>query len=412
MFKQKPIYLDYAATTPMDARVAKAMTPYYTDVFGNAGSVHSFGQRAVSAVDTARAQIAEFLQCTTHEVIFTSGATEADNLAILGVVGASQEHENIKTLKQEKTYHIVTTEIEHEAVLAPCRRLEAEGKARLSGGQASVTYVKPNTHGIVEVDAIRATITNDTVLVSVMYVNNETGAIQPIKHIGKMLKRLNEERAEKELPRVYFHVDAVQAANFYDCQVDHLHVDLLSLSGHKIYGPKGVGVLYVRKDTPLSPQIMGGGQQHGLRSGTIPVPLAVGMGTATSLITAIPWQERAVHAEKLKAVCVAEINKNIPNAKIHGDDATTSPAWVNVYIPNVDGIALITALDMAGIAVSLGAACSTGALKPSHVLQAMNLPEAEIKNSLRITFGRMTSEKEVRTAIRLLNSKIQNTNNK
>lgn len=390
MFKLKPIYLDYAATTPVDSRVIKAMSPYYSDVFGNSGSVHSFGQKAVVAVDTARAQIATFLGCTPYEVIFTSGATEADNLAITGSVFSSNK---VKP-------HIITTAIEHEAVLAPCRKLEEEGRAY-------VTYLKPNSHGIINVDAVRATVTDETVLVSVMYVNNETGSVQPIKHIGKMLMHLNKEREEKGLSRVLLHTDAVQAVNFYDCHVDHLYVDLLSISGHKIYGPKGIGVLYIRNGTSLSPQIVGGGQQHGLRSGTIPVPLAVGIGKAISLILEVPWKKRVEKIHKLKKLFIEELKRKIPEAKVHGDESTTSPAYINVYIPNTDGIALITALDMAGIASSLGATCSTGALKPSHVLKAMNLPEEEIKNSLRFSLGRNIKMSEVRETVKRIKNVIQ-----
>lgn len=400
MFKRSPIYLDYAATTPVAPSVAKAMKPYLTSVFGNSGSVHSFGQKAVVAVDAAREQIATFLACTPYEVIFTSGATEANNLAVFGSVEASAV----------KKPHIITTAIEHEAVLAPCRALE---KPRLPGGQerkATVTYLQPNSHGVIDIDTVRAAVTDDTVLVSIMYVNNETGAVQPIKHIGKMLMRLNKEREEKKLPRVLFHTDAVQAANFYDLQVDHTYVDLLSLSGHKIYGPKGIGVLYVREHTPLSPQTFGGGQQHGLRSGTVPVPLAVGMGHAVSLISNVPWEKRAEKFTKLRSVFIEELLKHIPIATVHGDITTTSPAFVNVYIPNVDGIALMTALDLAGVAVSLGAACSTGALKESHVLKAMHLPAAEIKNSLRFSFGRATSVKDVKTSIKRLHTIVEQLN--
>ena len=254
----KRIYLDYAATTPVDKEVLKAMAPYFSDKFGNASSMHSFGQETINAIDQAREKIAKLLNCQFDEIIFTGSATESNNLAIQGIAKKLSSPAGDRNLM--KTLHFITSAIEHESVLEPLKELEKNGH--------EVTYLPVNKDGFIKDSDLERAIKNNTVLVSIIYASNEIGIIQPIKEIGKLIEKSNAKRRMEDLPRIYFHTDAVQAFNYLECRPDWLKVDLLTFSGHKIYGPKGIGALFVKKNTPFKPIIFGGGQEFNLRSGT------------------------------------------------------------------------------------------------------------------------------------------------
>ena len=269
----KRIYLDYAATTPVDKEVLKEMLPYFSDKFGNASSVHSFGQEAIAVIDQSREKIAEFFSCDFSEIIFTGSATEANNLAIIGLIKSLSMNKN-KLIRANRgiNFHIISTVIEHESVFEPLQELERSGH--------EVTYLSVSREGLIKISDLEKNIKNSTLLVSVIYANNEIGTIQPIKEIGKLLEKINKKRRDNGLGRIYFHTDAVQALQFLECRPDWLKVDLMTFSGHKIYGPKGIGGLYVRKNTPLMPIIFGGGQEFGWRSGTENVVSIVGLAKA------------------------------------------------------------------------------------------------------------------------------------
>ncbi len=375
----KQIYLDYAATTPIDKEVLKAMMPYLKKDFGNPSSLHRFGQKTRSAIDEARKKVAKFLNCPESEIIFTGSATEANNLAIFGVVRALK--------KKEIKPHIITTKIEHHAVLHPFEELEKEG--------VEVSFLAPNKEGIVEIDDIQKAIKENTVFISIMYANNEIGTIQPIQKIGKLITRLNKNRKHK----IYFHTDAVQAVNYLDCNVKELGVGLLTLSAHKIYGPKGVGALFVKQGTPIEPIIYGGGHEFGLRSGTENVAGIVGLGKAIELVE--KHKNDIKRIKKLQDKIIEEVLK-IPNTRLNGSREKRLPNNVNISISGVEGESLVIALDQYGIAVSTGSACSSKELKPSHVLLAIGLSPKEAHGSLRITLGRFTTEEEVDYFLKIL----------
>ncbi len=365
------IYFDHAATTPVDKRVLEAMLPYFSEIYGNASSLHSFGQEALKAIDEARVQVANFLGCETNEIIFTSGATEADNLAIMGVIFASNY--------LEKKIHIITTEFEHPAVLETCKYLEKQG--------VEVSYIKPGSDGVIKVSDIEKEIKDNTLLISVMYVNNEIGTIQPIKEIGELVKKINAERNNK----IYLHTDAVQAALYCEMKVNNLGVDLLALSGHKIYGSKGVGVLYIKKGTRLQSIQHGGHHEFGKRAGTLNTPLMVGMGKAVELI-------KEYNQEKIKNLrdyLWQELQKNITDVTLNGSWKERTPANLNISVQGVEGEALLLGLDMAGIAISTGSACSSGSLEPSHVLMSIGLSHEAAHGSLRITLGEENTQEEI-----------------
>ncbi|MEK7167404.1 MAG: cysteine desulfurase family protein [Patescibacteria group bacterium] len=358
-------YLDNAATTPVDSRVLKAMLPYFSKNFGNASSLHQPGLDNRVAVDRSQAKIARFLGCNKEEVYFTSGATESDNMAVLGLARAV------------KGKHIITTKIEHDAVLEPCRRLEKEG--------VEVTYLPVNSHGLVELKNLEKSIKENTVLVSVMYVNNEIGTIQPIAEIGKMIKRLNQKRKNK----IYFFTDAVQALNYCDCNVDKLGVDLLALSGHKIYGPKGIGALYLRKGTPFAPIIFGGHQQANVRPGTYNVPGIVGLAKAVELISS----KENGKIRKLRDYLIKKVK--IKDVFINGDLVKRVSSNVNFIFKGVEGESVVLMLSEKKIAASTGSACSSGSLEPSHVLLALGLKPEMAHGSLRVTLGRFTKKEDL-----------------
>lgn len=385
---QKRIYLDYAATTPVDPEVVKAMRPYWVRRFGNPGSLHSFGREAQAAVDESRAKIAAFLGCQPREVIFTGSATEANNLAIRGVIrNWKLENRNLTALP-----HIITTAIEHESVLETCRDLEKTG-------QAKVTYVPVDRQGYVKLDAFRAALRAETVLVSVMYANNEIGTIQPIAKIAEVIRNWKLEIKNSYYP--LFHTDAAQATQFLEMDVGHLGVDLMTISAHKIYGPKGIGALYARhRGRFLSPVVTGGGQEYGLRSGTENTPYIVGFAKAIELVKA----NRVQYGRKIKSLrdeLWRGIMRFAPEAVVNSPD-NALPNLLNVSFRGASGEELLLKLDRSGIAVSTGSACSSRALKPSHVLGALGLPEELIAGTIRFSLGRPTTHQEIISVIQTL----------
>lgn len=383
----KPIYLDHSAATPVDKQVLKAMLPYFAKDYGNASSLHSFGQTASAAVNQARENIAEFLNCEAKEIIFTSGATEADNLAIFGVVNALRKNSPAKP-------HIITSSIEHPAVLEPFNRLEAEG--------AEVTYLPVDARGAVNLADFEKAIRTNTVFVSVMHVNSEVGAIQPVREIGKIIEKINQARAgQNNKNRIYFHTDAAQAANFLNCGVKYLSVDLLSLSGHKIYGPKGIGALFVKSGTPIQCAQLGGHHERNLRSGTLNTPGIAGLGQAIKLC-AKDREANNKRIAKLRDNFVAAIRKRIPNAIVNTDVKNAAPSHANISFIGAEGEAILIALDLEGVAVSTGSACASASLKASPVLLAMGVKEEIAHSAIRFTFGKNNTAEEIRRVLKIL----------
>ena len=369
------IYFDHSATTPIDKKVLKAMKPFLSNKFGNASSLHSFGQEANQIVEESRKSIAKFLNCSSDEIIFTSGATEANNLAIMGLVPWTEK------------IHIITSAIEHPSVLEVCKHLEKTG-------HAEVSYIKPNSNGIIEIEKVKNAIQENTKLISTMYANNEIGTIQPIQEIGNLISEINANR-EKQ---ILFHTDAVQAINYLNSDIQKLKVNLLSFSGHKIYGPKGIGVLFVKNKTQISPITFGGHHEKGLRSGTLNVASIVGIGKAVKLISS----RNNSKISELKNYCWKEIQEKIPNAKLNGDLEKRVSNNLNISFTGVEGEALLLDLDLVGIAVSTGSACSAGTLEPSHVLTSIGLSHEDSHGSLRITFGKDNNKKQVDALIKKL----------
>lgn len=364
------VYLDHAATTPVDKKVLKAMLPYFSRDFGNASSLHSFGQKAAEAVAKARKQTADFFGASPEEIIFTSGATESNNLAIKGVV--------------KSIPHIITSAFEHPCILESCKSLEKENKAE-------VTYINPNKEGIIEPKRIEKAIKPNTILVSIMYVNNEIGTVQPIAEIGKTLSKINEQRSMNN--KIIFHTDATQAVNYFDCDVNKLGVDLLSMSAHKIYGPKGVGALYVRQGTPIGRVQNGGAQEFGKRAGTLNSPGIIGLGAAVSMINDQRTKNNEI--KKLRDYLISRVLKEITDVHLNGSKKFRSPNNANFRFDGVEGESLIMMLDNFGIAASTGSACSSGSLKPSQTLLSIGLKPEQAHGSLRITLGKDNTKKEI-----------------
>jgi len=365
--KARPIYLDMQATTPVDPRVLDAMLPYLTDQYGNPHSrTHAYGWEAEKAVDDARAQVASLIGADPKDIVFTSGATESNNMAIKGVA----------RFHKDKKRHIITTQTEHKCVLDSCRKLSEEG--------FDITYLPVQQNGIIDLAELEASIRPDTSLVSIMTVNNETGVIQPIKEIGSLLRKHR---------GIYFHTDAAQAAGKIQVDVNEMNVDLMSISGHKLYGPKGVGAAYVRRRprVRLEPIINGGGQERGLRSGTLPTFLVVGLGEAAK----IAKQEMARDHARVKALSerlIHKINAQVDHVVRNGD-ANGYPGCVNLSFAYVEGESLLMALK--DIALSSGSACTSASLEPSYVLRALGAAEDMAHSSLRFGMGRFTTEAEV-----------------
>ncbi len=367
------IYLDYNSTTPVDRAVLDAMLPYFAENFGNASSIHSSGQRGRSAVDAARDSVAALIGAKPSEIVFTSGGTEADNLALFGCVAASN-------LSRK---HIITTAIEHHAVLNAAQALEKQG--------VDVTCVLVGTAGIVDPQDIRRALRPETILISVMHANNELGTIQPIEEIGRIA-------AEAD---VRFHCDAVQSAGKLPLDVNRLGVDLLSISAHKIYGPKGVGALYVRTGTPIEPQFHGGHHERDRRPGTENVPGIVGFGNAAEFAR-INLAADSARIEIMRDRLEEMLLNLLPSVHVNGDRNRRVSNTTNLAFTAAAGEALVIALDLQGIACSTGAACSSGAVEPSHVLLAIGLSPDEARSSLRFSLGRATTAAEIDRAIAII----------
>ena len=377
MTVKTPVYLDYAATTPVDKRVAEKMIPYLTETFGNpASSSHAFGWVAEEAVEKARADIAALINADAKEIVFTSGATESDNLAIKGAAH----------FYQSKGKHLITVKTEHKAVLDTMRELERQG--------FEVTYLGVQENGLIDLEELKAAIRDDTILISVMWVNNEIGVVQDIPAIGEICR----ER------KIIFHVDAAQACGKVPVDVEAAKIDLLSMSGHKVYGPKGIGALYVRRKprVRLEAQMHGGGHERGFRSGTLPTHQIVGMGEAFRIAKEELEQDMA-HYRKLRDIFLKGI-EGIEEVYINGDLEHRAPNNLNVSFNFVEGESLIMAVKE--LAVSSGSACTSASLEPSYVLRALGRNDELAHSSLRITFGRMTTEEEVQFAAELIKSKI------
>lgn len=379
MTVKTPIYLDYAATCPVDQRVVDAMVPYFTNTYGNAASrTHSFGWAAEEAVERARGQVAEVIGADAKEITFTSGATESNNLAIKGI--AEYLH--------QKGRHIVTVVTEHKAVLDTCKYLERQGY--------SVTYLPVNAEGLVTAQQVADAITDETILVSVMFANNETGVIQPIAQIGEIC----------HARKVLFHTDAVQAFGKVPIDVQAMHIDLMSISAHKIYGPKGVGGLYVRRRKPrvrLTPQIHGGGHERGNRSGTLNVPSIVGFGEAAR-IAREGMAEESMRIARLRNRLRDRLRDEVQHVTINGSVEHVLPGTINMSFEYIEGESLLMALK--DVALSSGSACTSASLEPSYVLRAMGLDDELAHSSLRMTIGRLTTEEEVDYVVELINKHV------
>jgi cysteine desulfurase len=381
----KRVYLDNAATTRLDPEVLEAMLPYLREEYGNASSVHSFGQRARAAVEEARVRVAELIGADPSEIIFTSGGTESDNLAIKGIAEA---HGHVGR-------HLITSQIEHPAVLESCRALERRG--------FDVTYLPVSSEGLVRVEDVRDALRPDTILVSIMLANNEIGTIQPIREIADLLARV---RADRRQPYPYLHTDAVQAVGKIPVRVTELGVDLLTFSAHKIHGPKGVGALYLRRGVRIVRQMDGGHHERDRRSGTENVPAIVGFGRAAEL-TQRQLEERIRHMRALRDRLEQGIEERIPFVHLNGHRHRRVPNICNVSFQFVEGEALLIRLDLRGIAVSTGAACSSGSLEPSHVLLALGRPRDLVQGSLRFSLSKDTTPEEIEYVLRVLPEEVE-----
>jgi cysteine desulfurase len=401
------VYLDYNATTPVDTAVFDAMLPYFIENFANASSIHTPGQRARSAVETAREQVAALIGARPQEIVFTSGGTESDNHAIFGIVAAAAapnrattsafvgaQHAAPQTPRPTRATapsaiasafvpHILTSAIEHEAVLNACQELEKRGVA--------VTYLPVDKNGRVDPDAVRAAIRPETVLITIMHANNELGVVQPLEEIGRMAAAAD----------IYFHSDAVQSAGKIPVDVNKLGVDLLALSGHKLYAPKGIGALYIRGGTRLQQFLYGGHHQRGARPGTENVAGIVGLGAAADLARR-SLADDAARVSALRDRLEREILARVPQTRVNAASAPRIPNTSNIVFPGLEGEALLIALDLQGLACSTGAACSSGSVEPSHVLTAIGLSPDEARASLRFSLGRYTTEAEIAFALQVI----------
>jgi len=370
----KRVYLDHNATTPVEPEVLDAMLPYFSGDYGNASSIHSFGQKARSAVETAREHVAALIGARPQEIIFTSGGTEADNHAIFGIAESAAP-----------PAHVITSTIEHEAVLNTCQALEKRA--------SSVTYLPVDHNGQIDLAILRETLRShpETVLITVMHANNELGTAQPLEEIGRIASESD----------VYFHTDAVQSAGKIPIDVNAMKIDLLSLSGHKLYAPKGIGALYIRGGTRLRQLLYGGHHQRGFRPGTENVAGIVGLGKAAQIAKASLATD-AARVSKLRDQLEQALLQRVPDSRINGGGATRTPNTTNITFPGIEGEALVIALDLKGLACSTGAACSSGAVEPSHVLTAIGLPADEARASLRFSLGRHTTAADIDFALQAI----------
>ena len=379
------IYLDNSATTPIDPEVVEAMLPYLQNQFGNASSIHFFGQQARAAVDKARHQVAHLINARPNELVFTSGGTESNNLAIRGLIDIE---------RQKRPVHIVTTTIEHPAVKSVCEDLEKHG--------CEVSYVPVHEDGLVRVEDIGAAVRDDTVLISVMTANNEIGTLQPVDEIGRMVKELRVEGR-----KIYFHTDAVQAVGKVKIDVEAIGCDLLSMSGHKIYAPKGIGALYVRRGVRLHAQNIGGRQERERRGGTEPVPNIVALGKACELADASLTAEAARLAQ-LRDELENGVLERITRVTRNGDQDHRLPNISNLSFEGIEGEGLLINLDMQGIAVSTGSACSSGSLEPSPVIRAIGRNDELARGAIRFSLGRLNTKADIERALEVLPAAVEN----
>jgi cysteine desulfurase len=382
MFRR--IYLDNAATTPIAPEVVEAMMPYLTDKFGNASSIHFFGQEAKAAVDRARHQVAGLINARPNEIVFTSGGTEANNLAIRGLLEANRKYGD----------HIITSAIEHSAVLNVCQDLEKLG--------INVTYLPVYEDGVVRLEDVSNAITDRTILISIMTANNEIGTLQPIAEIGRLIKALRDPGR-----KIWFHTDAVQAAGKVPLDVEEIGCDLLSMSAHKIYAPKGVGALYVRRGVRLHPQNIGGHQERERRGGTESVPNIVAFGKACEM-AGDDLENSAARLRQMRDSFESRIGETIPDIVFNGDHGNRLPNISNISFRSIEGEGLLINLDMQGIAVSTGSACSSGSLEPSPVIRALGRDDELARGAVRFSFGRYNSEDDLSTLEQILPSSIEN----
>ncbi len=369
----RKVYLDHAATTYTKPEVLEEMLPYFTEIYGNPSSIHSFGREARKAMDFARERTAKAIHAQPSEIFFTGGGSEADNWAIKGVALGHKKKGN----------HIITTSVEHHAVSHTCEYLEEMG--------FSVTYLPVDSDGLVTPEQVREAITDKTILITIMFANNEIGTIMPIKEIGAIAKEKG----------IYFHTDAVQAVGHIDIDVDDLNIDMLSLSGHKFYGPKGIGALYIRRGIKLHPFVHGGAQERNRRAGTENLPAIVGLGKAIELATQ-DIEHHSARLIKMRDRLIDSIQKDIPNVLLNGHRTNRLPGNVNISFEFIEGEALLLSLDIKGIAGSSGSACTSGSLDPSHVLLAIGLPHEIAHGSLRLTLGDQNTEEEIDYCLEVL----------
>jgi len=366
--------MDHAATTPMDVEVVKAMEPYFSLKYGNPNSIHSFGQEAREAVEEAREKMAHLIGANSSEIVFTAGGTEADNYAIKGIAWANQKKGN----------HVITSKIEHHAVLHSCQFLEKQG--------FKVTYLPVDKYGLIDPEDVKKAITDKTILVTIMHANNEIGTIEPIKEISKVVKKAG----------VYFHTDSVQTTGHIPIDVNDLGVDMLSMSGHKFYGPNGVGVLYLRKRTRIITLIDGGAQEKNRRAGTENVAGIVGLGKAAELAEKRLLQGKEDEVIKLRDKLIKGITEKIDHTRLNGHPIKRLPGNANFCFEFVEGESMLLSLDMEGVAASSGSACTSGSLEASHVLLAIGLPPEIAHGSLRLTLGKDNTEEEIDYMISIL----------
>jgi len=370
----KKIYMDHAATTSTDVEVVKAMEPYFTLKYGNPNSIHSFGQEAREAVEEARGKVAHLIGANPAEIVFTAGGTEADNYAIKGIAWANQKKGN----------HIITSKIEHHAILHSCQFLEKQG--------FKVTYLPVDKYGLIDPKDVKKAITDKTILVTIMHANNEIGTIEPIEEIGKVVKDAG----------VYFHTDSVQTTGHIPVDVNDLGVDMLSMSGHKFYGPNGVGALYLRKGTKIVNLIDGGAQEKNRRSGTENVAGIVGLGKAAEMAEKRLAKGAEDRVVKLRDKLIKGIMDKIKNVRLNGHPTNRLPGNANLCFEFIEGESMLLNLDMQGVAASSGSACTSGSLEASHVLLAIGLPPEIAHGSLRLTLGKDNTEEEIDYVIDIL----------
>jgi len=369
----KTIYLDHAATTPVHPRVLERMLPYLKDQYGNPSSVYRLGREAKKAIEDAREKVAQLIGAEPREIVFTSGGTESDNIALQGVARANRA----------RGRHIITSSIEHHAILHTAEALEKEG--------FEVTYLPVDKYGLVSIADLEAAIREDTILISIMYANNEVGTIQPIREIGRVAREHG----------IIFHTDAVQAVGYVPIDVNRDNIDLLSLSGHKLYGPKGIGALYIRKGTRRAPLMGGGSQERKWRPGTENVPGIVGLGEAAAL-TGENMEERAGKLRRLRDMLIEGVLERIDHVRLNGHPQQRLPGNAHFAFEFIEGESLLLNLDLEGIAASSGSACTSGSLEPSHVLLAMGIPHEIAHGSLRLTLGEDNTEEDIKRVLEVL----------